>query len=102
MNEAIDLTSNKLVNKNNAFSVELVDSIGIDTMEKFLQQQEKVETKWLRTGEAIGAGAKIYGYRVDNVHHDTYQMINRLARNANDEEELPIVNQEEDEEEDEQ
>ena len=37
-------------------------------------------TKWLRSGEAIGAGAKVYGFRVDNVHNETYRILNGMAR----------------------
>ena len=50
-------------------------------MKEFLSNNERLETKWLRTGEAIGAGAKIYGFRVDNVHSDAYKMLSSLARN---------------------
>jgi len=32
--------------------------------------------------EALGAGAKIYGFRVDNVHMDAYKMLGNLSRNA--------------------
>ena len=35
----------------------------------------------MRTADALGAGAKIYGFRVDNVHMDTYKMISTLSRN---------------------
>jgi len=51
-----------------------------------------VETKWLRSGEAVGAGAKVYGFRVDNVHNETYRMLNGMHRNAvNGEEEIELV-----------
>ena len=52
-------------------------------MQEFLAQHSKLETKWLKTGEALGAGAKVYGFRVDHVHHDAYKMMGSLARNAN-------------------
>jgi|DEB0MinimDraft_12_1074336.scaffolds.fasta_scaffold135298_1 hypothetical protein len=52
---------------------------------------EKLETKWLRTGEALGAGAKIYGFRVDNVHIDAYKMMSSLARNQNGEQEIELI-----------
>ena len=45
----------------------------------------------MRTGEALGAGAKIYGFRVDNVHNDAYKMMGSLSRNQNGEVELEIV-----------
>ena len=64
-------------------------------MQEFLRQNKNLETKWLRTGEALGAGAKIYGFRVDNVHSDTYKMISTLARNGNDQEcEIDLIEEE--------
>jgi hypothetical protein len=47
-----------------------------------MDQHDKLSTKWIRTGEALGAGAKIYGFRVDNVHNDTYKMMSTLSRNG--------------------
>jgi hypothetical protein len=49
-----------------------------------------ISNKWIRTAEAIGAGAKIYGFRVDNVHMDTYKMLNTLSRNGEQHLELVI------------
>ena len=60
-------------------------------MKELLKQHEKLESKWMRTGEALGAGAKIYGFRVDNVHNDAYKMMGSLARNQNGEVELEIL-----------
>ena len=60
-------------------------------MKEPLKQHEKLESKWMRTGEALGAGAKIYGFRVDNVHNDAYKMMGSLARNQNGEVELEIL-----------
>ena len=48
-------------------------------------------TKWLRSGEAIGAGAKVYGYRVDNVHNQTYRILNGINRGGNFDEVEVIV-----------
>ena len=47
-----------------------------------MEENTNVQNKWVRTAEAIGAGAKIYGYRVDNVHMDAYKMLNTLSRNG--------------------
>ena len=62
-------------------------------MQEFLVQHAKLETKWLRTGEALGAGAKVYGFRVDHVHHDAYKMMGSLARNANGDHEIELLQQ---------
>ena len=86
----IKLTENKKVNKENAFDVN-IEQISIGNMKEFLQQHDKLESKWMRTGEALGAGAKIYGFRVDNVHNDAYKMMGSLARNQNGDLELEIV-----------
>ena len=43
-------------------------------------QNNKGENRWLRTGQALGAGANIYGHRVDNVHTDVYKMMSTLHR----------------------
>lgn len=48
-------------------------------------------TKWLRSGEAIGAGAKVYGYRVDNLHNETYRILNGMVRGGAQQEELAVV-----------
>lgn len=34
----------------------------------------------MRSGEAIGAGSKLYGFRVDNVHNETYRLLNGMSR----------------------
>lgn len=49
--------------------------------------------KWLRSGEAIGAGAKVYGYRVDNVHNETYRILNGMVRGGVVNDELEVVNE---------
>ena len=71
-------------------------------MKEFLQQHDKLESKWMRTGEALGAGAKIYGFRVDNVHNDAYKMMGSLARNQNGDLELEIVQENDQDDEDHQ
>ena len=48
-------------------------------------------TKWLRSGEAIGAGAKVYGFRVDNVHNETYRILNGMARGGQIPDEIDVV-----------
>jgi len=45
-------------------------------------------TKWLRSGEA---GAKVYGFRVDNVHNEAYRILNGMSRGGQIPDELDIV-----------
>jgi len=68
-----------------------VQITSLNSLKQFMSVNEKLETKWLRTGEALGAGAKIYGFRVDNVHIDAYKMMSSLARNQNGEQEIELI-----------
>ena len=74
----IELTHNKKVNAKNAFSVDL-DCL--NNIQEFMKAQN-VDKKWIKTGEAIGAGAQVYGFRVDNVHTETYRMLSGITRNV--------------------
>ena len=93
VNDVISLMNEKKVSKENAFDVSITS---LDDLKEFLNNNENLETKWLRTGEVIGAGAKIYGFRVDNVHSNTYKMISTLARNGAEGDEIQIVGQNDD------
>lgn len=88
VNDVILQVNEKKISKENAFDIQITS---LDDLKEFLTNNENMETKWLRTGEAIGAGAKIYGFRVDNVHSNTYKMISTLARNGSDGDEIHIV-----------
>eukprot|EP00347_Sterkiella_histriomuscorum_P017739 403348180 len=88
IDDTIQLTFNNKVNIKNAFDVDIncIDNLSA------LITQHKGENSWGRTGEALGAGAKIYGqleqfqlifsFRVDNVHMETYRMLGGLHRNG--------------------
>ena len=58
------------------------------------------DKKWVRTGEAIDAGAKVYGFRVDNVHSTAYKMLNVMTRNVNDQQ-LGVIKEDEESEDEE-
>jgi len=83
----IRLTQNKKVNKDNAFDVQIAS---LEHLKEYLNQPETFQNKWAHTGEAVGAGAKIYGLRVDNVHTNAYKMMCSLGRNR----EIPIIEDE--------
>ena len=87
LQETITLAANKKINAHNAFEV---DINCLDNIKDFIQQQ-KDGNKWIRSGEAIDAGTKIYGFRVDNVHSETYRMLNGITRNQGADEEIAIV-----------
>ena len=57
--------------------------------------QQTDSNKWIRSGDVIDASTKIYGFRVDNVHTETYRMLNGMTRNAAGEQEVEIVGAEE-------
>ena len=84
------MTEDKKINQKNAFDVNITS---LQNIKDFMEQHDKLATKWIRTGEALGAGAKIYGFRVDNVHIDTYKMMSTLSRNGNQDEEIDIIPQ---------
>lgn len=67
------------INMKNAFEV---DINCIDQLSDLITQSKGGENTWGRTGEALGAGAKIYGYRVDNVHMATYRILGGLHRHG--------------------
>ena len=66
----------------------------MDNIKDFVKTQNP-DKKWVRTGEAIDAGAKVYGFRVDNVHSTAYRMLNGMAR-GNDQ--LHVIKEDEESE----
>ena len=90
----------------NAFDVELHCLGALNNLFDVSQQPNMIGTgvskenknSWVRTGEALGAGAKIYGFRVDNVHLQAYQVLGGLHRNGQGEEILEVIGMEEEEE----
>ncbi len=41
------------------------------------------ETAWLKASASLDASAKIYGYRVDSVHSETFKFLGGLTRADN-------------------
>ena len=99
IDETIRLTADNKVNIKNAFDVDIncLDTLTTLVVQKEQQVaikggQEEDMNNWGRTGEALGAGAKIYGYRVDNVHMETYKILGGLARSGNQgEHEIEVI-----------
>ena len=52
-------------------------------VKQFISQQ-KEDKKWIRSGQVVDTGAKVYGFRVDNVNNETYRMWNGMLRNMED------------------
>ena len=91
IDETIRLTADNKVNIKNAFDVDincidtltqLIDSNKLAAGGMPANTENQENNKWGRTGEALGAGAKIYGYRVDNVHMETYKILGGLHRHG--------------------
>ena len=90
----IKMTNEKKVTKQNAFDAEIITQV---QMKQFLEQNENMEAKWLRTGEAVGANANIYGCRVENVYNETYKISGAIGRGVNNQDDdLGLLNDEED------
>jgi len=70
------------INARNAFDI---DTDFVSTISKFLERTQKRskradESSWLRASASLDASAKIYGFRVDQVHTETYKVLGALSR----------------------
>ena len=81
--KAVHLVFQNKINAKNAFDV---DTDFVDGICKMLEKQNKLESyqakesSWLKASASLDASAKIYGFRVDQVHIETYQMLGCLSR----------------------
>ena len=72
------------INAKNAFdiNVEFIESVA-----NLVTKNE--ETSWQKASASLDASAKIYGFRVDSVHSETFKILGGLNRNEkNDNEDL--------------
>ena len=69
------MTNAKKVTAKNAFDIDYFSNI--EDVQAFIASQ-KDDKKWIRSGQIVDTGAKVYGYRVDNVHNETYRMWNGM------------------------
>ena len=67
------------VNAKNAFDL---DTDFIKHLHKTLidDRNKSNETSWMRASCSLDASAKIYGFRVDQVHQETYKVLGGLHR----------------------
>jgi len=63
------------INQKNAFDIPLPDATQLTDF-----QQASGDTSWKKLSQTLDAGAKIYGYRVDSVHTETYKVLGGLNR----------------------
>lgn len=75
---AIDMIFNGKVSQKNAFD------INVDFLSKIpnlIKPNQTEDSSWQKASASLDASAKIYGFRVDAVHSDTFKFLNRLNRN---------------------
>jgi len=63
------------VNSKNAFEVPFPN---VEDLSDF--RQASGDTSWKKLSQTLDAGAKIYGFRVDSVHNETYKVLGGLNR----------------------
>ena len=74
--KAIELMRYNKINAKNAFDIN-VDFI--ESLSNLLNKNE--ESAWQRASASLDVSAKVYGYRVDSVHSETFQFLGGLNRN---------------------
>lgn len=75
---AIEMIFNGKITQKNAFDV------NVDFLEKipnFISHNRTEDSSWQKASASLDASAKIYGFRVDAVHTDTFRFLNGLSRN---------------------
>ena len=80
--EAIELMRYNKINAKNAFDIN-VDFI--ESLSNILNKNE--EAAWQKASASLDVSAKVYGYRVDSVHSETFQFLGGLNRNKKGEKE---------------
>ena len=79
--KAIELMRFNKINMKNAFDIN-VDFI--ESLSNILNKNE--EAAWQKASASLDVSAKVYGYRVDSVHSETYKFLGGLNRNKKGEE----------------
>ena len=74
--KAIELMRYNKINAKNAFDIN-VDFI--ESLSNILNKNE--EAAWQKASASLDVSAKVYGYRVDSVHSETFQFLGGLNRN---------------------
>ena len=80
--KAIELMRYNKINAKNAFDIN-VDFI--ESLSNILNKNE--EAAWQKASASLDVSAKVYGYRVDSVHSETFQFLGGLNRNKKGEKE---------------
>ena len=75
---AIDMIFNGKVSQKNAFD------INVDFLSKIpnlIKPNQTEDSSWQKASASLDASAKIYEFKVDAVHSDTFKFLNGLNRN---------------------
>ncbi len=77
--QAVHMIFQNKVNAKNAFDLDtdFVPNISLLVGES---QAKHNESSWLRASASLDASAKIFGFRVDQVHQETYKVLSGLHR----------------------
>ncbi|KAL4460294.1 hypothetical protein ABPG74_000045 [Tetrahymena malaccensis] len=77
----------KKISQKNAFDIKIPNLLEIQKVDY------SQHSSWKFLSSGLGAGARVYGYKVDNTYGDTMKVINKLVRiDAFDEEEINNIN----------
>ena len=70
------------VNSKNAFDLDtdFLKDITLLLDENGGPRNTNHESQWLRASASLDAGTKIYGFRIDFVHQETYKVLSGLHR----------------------
>jgi len=77
--QAVHMIFQNKVNSKNAFDLD-TDFVPNITLLVGDTSNKHNESSWLRASASLDASAKIYGYRVDQVHQETYKVLGGLHR----------------------
>jgi condensin complex subunit 2 len=83
-NNALQLVTDNKVNMKNAFDVELIEHIG-ELMQRY--QSGDGEMNFHRAAGTLDASARIYAYRVDQVHNDVFKVKGSIMQLGEDDKE---------------
>lgn len=63
----------------------------LETIPEFVNEKE--ENSWQKVSASLDASSRIYGFRVDSTHNDTFRFLSGLSRNKQKEEEENVNEQ---------
>lgn len=78
--QAVHMIFQNKVNAKNAFDLDTDFVQNISQLLGDNNGRRDNESSWLRASASLDASAKIYGFRVDQVHQETYKVLGGLHR----------------------